>query len=774
MVPRSFFTLLRSLGWSLLALLLLFTSIAAIVAWRSWDTFSSLAEQSDLADVSKMEAASRVLDREGNLIGTIQSINRTPIPLDKISPAMRSAIVATEDARFFRHFGIDPVGILRAAVQNFRGGTIRQGASTITQQLARDSFNIKERTYRRKLLEIALARRLETALTKDQILELYLNRIYFGAGLYGIESASQGYFGKPALELNPSESALLASLVRSPNALSPWRNPTRAEQGRLIVLGQMRDQGILTAAEFSKWKSSPPKIIPRQADRGDSYVVESVRLAMSALVPPRELLEGGLTIVTTIDSSIQAAAEQATRDHALMIERRPELTPRQTFSQFASHLEQNPPKPGAPNRTPPEYLQVAAIAVENATGGILALVGGRSFWHSEYNRVTQPRRPAAGLFAPFVALSALESGVGAHQTFEDWPLDNKYVGVGGAQGVLGEWGVEAEGNLYEGPIGLRHLLQAGKNAALARLGFAAGESALLSTALTAGFPVAEEFQASWYVSGLRCSPASLALAYTVFPRLGTRPSQLFLVSEILAPSGETIFKQPIESIPVTAPEKAWLVDDILREGMSQGPSAKVMDFFPNLQYAGVRTGTSYGFEDAWFAGYNDKVSLVTWIGFDRPSTIFRGAFGSELAAPIWAQIMSSLQDHLPPGPPPPPPSDLRKVEICRLGRGLLSPTCPTTPPPFREFSLSTELPECHLHSGAPAPVPRASEDSPWPRAQQLVDNRKIRPVNVSGGYISPTTDPYSSVSPASLSSPTARVEPAQTPAHNPEPSPVTP
>lgn len=727
----------------------------------TWQTFSSAAEGYDIKSVSKMEASSRILDRNGTPLGSLQFVDRKPVPLSSMSEWITSAIIATEDARFRLHHGVDPIGIARAMLKNITGGSIRQGASTITQQLARDSFNIRERTYRRKLLEMALAIRLERLMSKDQILELYLNRIYFGGGLYGIEAASQGYLGKPASALNPSEAAMLASMVRSPNALSPWRNPSRTESARRLVLDQMASQGMLTSSQLKGWLDSAPQITPRNSDKGDSYVVESVRLAVGRLVDTKLVMGGGLTIKTTLDSALQSASEQALREHSSMVESRPEMSRGQTMAQFSSILEKSPPSPGEPNRIVPSYLQASLSAVDNLSGGILAMVGGRSFLHSEYNRALQSRRPPSGLFTPFLILSALEASVGSHQPFEDWPLDNMFVGVGGSTGVLGEWSVETEDNSYEGPLTMRQLMLSGKNAASARLGFSVGAEVFTQVSTAAGFVPPKEFRASSYVEGLPATPTELALAYTVFSRLGTRPASAFLVSEILDPSGAVLYRHQPAEVRVSSPQSAWLVGDMLREGLTKGPSSRVADFSPTLSGVGVRAGTSYGFEDVWFAGYDSRLSLVVWMGFDRPAPLFRGAFGSQLAAPLWAQVMRHARGALATNSSPAMPEKMGKFDICPTGHGLLTEGCPPPSSPVSEFSQTPGPPPCSLHSGSATLVERREEGSPWPRAQQLVDNRFIRPVNIGSGYIHPQSDPYKSVSPSSLASARVRVESAQ-------------
>jgi membrane peptidoglycan carboxypeptidase len=749
-------------------LVLLVAIAGTALLWVGWSEINKKASSFDLSEVRKMEAASTVLDRNGRQIGQIKMINRRPVTLASMSRWVPAAAIATEDTRFYKHSGVDPVGVFRAVLHNLKAGGIRQGASTITQQLARDSFGIRERTYQRKLLEAALAVRLESELSKQEILETYLNRIYFGAGLYGVESAGMGYFGKPASKLNPSEAAMLASLIRSPNAMSPWKNPDRAERGRRVVLGQMLEQKMLTQAEHDEWVSKPPQVIPRKPAKGDSYVVESVRIALGDILPSSLVLGGGLTIRTTIDSSLQSAAELAVREHAEMVESRPEMDGVQTLAEFhkkSEDLGKTASPPSTP--APPKYLQASLVAVENSTGGILAIVGGRSFQHSEYNRVTLSRRPPAGIFSPFVALAALDSGLSAGAVFEDWPLDNKFVGIGGAEGVLGEWGVESPTNSYERQMPMRAILLKGKNAALARLGFSVGLDKLGEVTRAAGFKVPKKLAASSYVEGIPSSPLELALAYTCFPRGGTRPASAFLISEVVAPSGEAIYSATLGDVEVCKPESAWIVDDILRQGLLSGPSSKVREYAPLLANIAARSGTSYGFEDAWFAGYDQRMSLVAWMGFDKPGQIFRGAFGSEIAAPLWAQVMKKSPHSMSPRPLP---DSLQKYDLCPITGELRTPQCPTNTATVNlsEYVSKPGPSPCSEHSGILV-LPKAQEQSPWPRAEQLVDTRTVRPVNVERGYIPHSMDPYESLAPSTGSLAAIRVEAAQ-PAQLPPPS----
>ena len=257
--------------------LLLGAAVAAVVILSARSEFMTLAGQYDLSRLERMESASLIYDRKGDQMGKIFIQNRDPVPYEKISPWLVKAVVAAEDQRFWEHTGVDYWGIVRAAQANWTAGRIRQGASTVTQQLARNSFDLKERTYRRKLLEMALAVQIEKKFPKDKIMEMYLNRVYFGGGLYGAEAAARGYFGVPAAELTASQAATLAGLLKSPNSLSPWANPAGARENRDVVLKQMRDLGFLTGTEYQKALADQLVVRDRPSPVKQSYALDYIR-----------------------------------------------------------------------------------------------------------------------------------------------------------------------------------------------------------------------------------------------------------------------------------------------------------------------------------------------------------------------------------------------------------------------------------------------------------------------------------------------------------------
>ena len=407
--------------------------MAALVGY-GWlvSEFSAKAESFDLSKLPKMESASVILDRSGQQMGKIFIQNRLPVAYDQIPKEMINAVVAEEDNRFFEHHGVDYYGVLRAAISNYRQGRVKQGASTVTQQLARNSFDLKERTFRRKILEMFVARRIEDHLTKDKIMELYLNRVYFGSGFYGVEAAARGYFGKSAKGMSVGECAMLAGLLKSPNGLSPWNNPTGAKKVRDFVLTRMREMHLISREELESALELPLSVRKRTNPNRVSYAIDLVRQQAIAALGYDRAMNEGVRIQTTFDARMQMAAEHSLHAHLDSVEHQPgynHLT-YERYRQINQNLEVAAQR-GEPVTMPaPGYLQGAVLAIDNNTGGILALAGGRDFLHSEYNRALQGRRPPGTLFTPMLAAAAYAKGIFPGDTVADACIDNRFVMIG--------------------------------------------------------------------------------------------------------------------------------------------------------------------------------------------------------------------------------------------------------------------------------------------------------------------------------------------------------
>src|SRR5881275_1219399 len=378
----------------------LFIGFAVYVAILASD-LKSQAATFDLNKLEQMESASVILDRNDKIFGQIYVENRETIPYDQLPRDLVNAVVAVEDAKFYQHHGYALSGILRATLKNLVAGHVRQGASTITQQLARNSFALKGKTFRRKLLEIFVARRIEDNFNKQKILELYLNRIYFGGGLYGAEAAARGYFGKRARDLSLSECATLAGLIKSPNRLSPWTDKAASRDARNYALTRMRDLGYIDSTKYAEAQGQDLPVGNRQNAQGQNYAVDYIRQQVINAVGWDRAMNEGFRIHTTIDADVQKAAEDSLRKSLERAEQHPGYD-HQTYAEYAASFRQAKSNGTASAQPAPEYLQGAIIGLENETGGILVLVGGRDFEHNQYNRALQAKRPTGTAMLPFV------------------------------------------------------------------------------------------------------------------------------------------------------------------------------------------------------------------------------------------------------------------------------------------------------------------------------------------------------------------------------------
>src|SRR5256885_1242254 len=473
----------------------------------------------DLSKLEQMESASVILDRNGKIFGQIYVENRETIPYDQLPRDLVNAVVAMEDNKFYQHSGYDFFGIARAALVNSVAGHVRQGASTITQQLARNSFALKERTYRRKLLEIFVAERIEQHFDKQKIMELYLNRIYFGGGLYGAEAAARGYFDRPAREMSLVECATLAGIIRSPNRLSPWSDRAAARESRNVVLGRMRDLSFVDRQRCAAAQSEDVLIGNRQNAQGQTYAVDYIRQKVIEAVGWNRAMNEGFRIYTTIDSDLQKAAEDSLRSHLDRAEKHPDYG-HPTYAEYTATFRKT--RPGSSPPAVPDYLQGAVIVLDNATGGMLPLVGGRDFEHNQYDRALQARRPAGTAMTPFVFAAAFENGMFPGSVVEDSALDNRAVMIGGTTGILGEWGPESAENRYEGPITARQALTKSKNGATVRIGMNAGVDSVLQLCSAAGVRLPPLLYSASLFGSSGDTVVELAPAYTIFPNAGWR------------------------------------------------------------------------------------------------------------------------------------------------------------------------------------------------------------------------------------------------------------
>ena len=723
-------------------------------------TLSEEAATLDLSKLEQMESASVIVDRNDKIFGQIYVENRETVPYDQLPRDLVNAVVSMEDNKFYQHGGYDLSGILRAALKNFTAGHVRQGASTITQQLARNSFALKEKTFRRKMLEIFLARRIEERFGKQKIMELYLNRIYFGGGLYGAEAASRGYFGKPARDMSLPECATLAGLIKSPNKLSPWGDKAASRDARNIVLARMRDLGFVTRGQCETAQAEGVVVIgSRQSAQGQTYAIDYIRQQVIAAVGWDRAMNEGYRIHTTIDAELQKAGEESLKAHLAQAEQHPGYS-HPTYEAFGNRYR-NAKQLAMPNVTvAPDYLQGALIALDNQTAGILALVGGRDFQHNQFDRALQAKRPAGTAIKPFVYAAAFENGLFPGSLVEDSALDNRAVMIGGTTGILGEWGPESENNRYEGPMTARQALAKSKNGATVRIGMTVGVEPVIQLCHAAGIRSQLRPFPATFLGSSEITLAELALAYTIFPNGGWRPSAPYILDRIEEKDGTVVWQSPEDRAQqkVIKPETAYEVHSCLVDALESGTGRAAREKFGLKKFpAAGKTGTAYDFTDAFFAGYDNSITCAVWAGFDKPQKIYRGAFGSEIALPIWVDIMNAASERYPPKEIP-QPAGMQKVEICSKSGLLATDKCydsvkssggetvhrRTT---YMEIATSAQMPTepCNVHGEARARLVRDLPASGFPRASLAVDPTQVSPVAIKGPVLLAENDPYNAV-----------------------------
>jgi len=589
--------------------------------------YSRLAASYDLTDISQMPERSRVLDISGREIGSLHGENRKTVSIAKISPLFIDALLAREDSRFYDHGGVDYFGVARAAVRNIKERSVVQGASTLTMQLARNRFGMTEKTFHRKLVEVMIARRLEAKYSKDQLLEAYANLIYYGSGIYGIERASEVYFEKRAADLNLSEAAMLAGIIRGPTPFSPFRDIDAAKAQMSEVLDRMVVTGAISADDAKKAKTAPMHIRPPERRIiNETYELDIVRRELDLILDDERMAEGGLQIFTTIDLDLQRAALDALNKHLLSIENLAGYR-HQKKSQFRGSNADG-------MRVNPRYLQGAVVVIDNDTGGIRAIVGGRDLRDSEYNRATQAKRQIGSIFKPIVYATAFNQGLLPRQPVDDGPI--RAGEIAGA----GNWRPSNSDGKSLGVQASEVGLIQSRNTMTVRVGNYAGLDNILKTADSLGLGELPRRPAI-YLGTFEQTLKNIVTAYTIFPNGGFlhRP---YVISEIRTKDGQTVHRSGTMGYRAVSPGAAAMTGRILEKTMDSGTgaSARSMGF---RAPAGGKTGTTNDYHDAWFVGFSQSLTAGVWVGLDQNERTIHGGYGSRLALPVWTAVMKAAE-----------------------------------------------------------------------------------------------------------------------------------
>lgn len=649
----------------------LFCMAVSTAGWVFLDAYTreyrERAATYDLARINDLEIPSIILDRNGKEIGRIFVQNRSVIPIDKVPETFIQALRAGEDSRFLSHGGVDYIGVIRALKLTAQGSS--QGASTITQQLARNAYNLKEEavrrnesTIQRKLVEAFLAMRIEKRYTKSQILDFYLNRIYFGSGFYGIRSASLGYFGKEPMDMTTDECASLVTLIKNPNGRSPLNNPAVNKDGRNYVLGRMKEEGMISSSELARLRALPLSINPKPLQRGTTHLYERVADAVGRALGEDALASGGFKIHTTILAEAQTAAQTALEQSLSKAESRPGYN----HPKYADYRK-NSGKPA-------EYLQGAVLMVDHEAGEVLAHVGGRDYAQVPYDFIELGRRPLGTAFFPFIYAAGLASGKTPVTLVDDVQMDNRAVMVGGREGILGEWGMEVESPTYAGrKITARDALEHSKIAATVRFAGDTGLQKVVETSVAMGLPLNKaELLPRLAVGFEEVSMKQAVRAMSVFP-LGGRegPQTLSYLDRVEDPQGRIIYRRQRQTLAhpeVLDEAAAWQVHSMMAGSLYRGSSKGALEGLVEKPFPGAgKGGSTHDFADCWFLGYNKRVTCGVWTGFlmGKGDAIYPGAFSRDLAMPVWKAAMNAAAPSFGQGKLLPPPSVV-EMAVCSI------------------------------------------------------------------------------------------------------------
>jgi penicillin-binding protein 1A len=626
---------------------------AGVAAWFSYDISAGLPQRNAITGLGDMAQSTTLFDAHDKPAFTIFKEQRIELPLSKMSPNLVKAVVSVEDQRFYEHGGVDAIRVAGAVLANLEAGRRAEGGSTITQQLARLSFLSRDKTYRRKVKEIVLASYIEREYQKNDILEMYLNKVYFGDGLYGAEAASRGYLGKSASDLTVDEAALLAGLIQSPSAYAPTGNLDRALARRAVVLQAMVGSGVIDAQTAERARTAPVKLANSLEVNESSglYFKEAVRRELVERFGWPRVSQGGLKVYTTLDTDLQRTAEALVEKNLLEIENR------RGFA-HPSRAKVGKVKEGSA----PDYLQGALISIDPATGYIRALVGGRDFYESRFNRAIQAKRQAGSAFKPFVFAAALESGLSPASVITR--LNDPILTA------QGEWVPEDEHS--DAPsMTLRTALRTSSNRAAVQL------------LNTVGIPSAVDYAQKLNV-GTPPSVPSLALgagdvtlsaltaAYGAFASGGIvrRP---ILIRRVEDADGNVLYNDPGKAERAVSEATAFLMASMLSDVINAGTAYRARQNGFVLPAAG-KTGTTNDYVDAWFVGFTPKLVTGVWIGFDQPKTIIRNGYAGEIAVPLWAGFMKvATKDDKPEWLTK--PASVTTANVCRISGKLPNSGC---------------------------------------------------------------------------------------------------
>jgi 1A family penicillin-binding protein len=628
----------------------------------------------------------RILDRYNRVMGRLETVRRLNVPLSSVPEFVQQAFIATEDRRYYQHGGLDWRGFFRALVTNMKAGRTREGFSTITMQVARNTFAVRRypaRSLRQKLTELRLSRLIERSLTKQQILELYFNVIYMGNGVYGVEAASKDLFGRSVNQLNLPQAAMLAALPKAPSVYTPRRHPDRALARRNLVLSLMVREGYVSANRLKGLQAQPLRIARdeyRPKDPNDSFALDAVRALVDSIIQGGTSDIVDLTVRTTLDRNAQIAADRAIRRQAAAIQSE------------------------AGRRA---LVQGAMVAIDPRNGDIRALSGGRQYERGTFNRALLAHRQPGSAFKPFVYAAAMAAGYTPSSEVDDDPID-----VIQGRNV---WSPANYGDDYSGRITFRRALIKSANAATVRVSQAVGIPRIIETARRNGIVSQLPNVPSMALGSAEVTPLELVTAYAPFANGGFRVRPR-LVKSISTADGSPIWQEEDvregNHVPVMTPQDAYQVTSMLQSVVDYGTGKVVRDYGAKGLIAG-KTGTTNSGTDVWFVGYTPTIVAGFWFGFDNPAPISGDASGGRLAAPAWAEFyMNGWRERAPTTAWDPPPGMTMRIIDPTTGY-LANEWCPATRNEYYKPGTEPTV-QCPVHG----PDMGDEENPEWPNQRE--------------------------------------------------------
>jgi penicillin-binding protein 1A len=659
--------------WPWLSLLVLAcTGVILFDIWLGTCGFYGCPSPAEIRAFHPSEGGN-VYDRNDKLIGHLANVRRVNVSINAVPKTVREAFVATEDRRFYEHNGLDWRGVLRSVARNFSAGGVRQGFSTITMQVAHNSFLLDRyhgRSLRRKLVEIRISRLLERELTKDQILEHYLNVIYLGNGVMGVEAASLDLFGKDVNKVSLEEGAVLAALPKAPSYYTPRRSVDRALQRRNLVLGLMASQGYITEGQAQTAEHRPLRVSENEwkpSVTNEASALDAVRALVDS-VAPDVLKEGDVNVYTTLDFGLQRSADKTVLRHIAQITQET----RETMGSVT------------------DEAQGALVALDPATGDVRAMVPGKRTQRGGFNRALSARRQPGSAFKPFVYAAAMAAGYSPASEVDDDPVS---VQIG-----RDIWTPANYNNEYNGRITLARALMLSANSATVRVSRDIGEPQVILAARRNGITSPLSPVPSIALGAEGVTPMELVTAYAPFANGGFRVKPR-LVTRVEAPDGTLLWSSDVQRpTPAMNPQDAYEVTEMLQGVVNFGTGKAIRDYGINAPVAG-KTGTTNSGEDVWFVGYTPTLVAGIWFGYDQPRQISTNASGGRLAAPAWAEMYQAGW-HEPAGASFVAPVGMVSAIVDPQSGELATEFCPTRQRQWFKPGSEPQA-QCQLHTGVP-------------------------------------------------------------------------